>query len=259
MADKLPISVFIIAKDEADRIEKPIRSVIDWVDQVIVVDSGSEDDTVEVAKSLGAETTFHAWEGYGQQKIFAEGLCAHDWILNLDADEEVTPELANIIKKLFEKGEPKHAAFRLRWQMLFPGEEKPKALAPKYGFIRLYNKQHAGFRNSSVHDSVEIHQGTVGEVGGIVLHRCFRGLEHWTRKINYYSTMQAEDYIAKGRKPYALRIILEPFLSFLKSYFLRRYFLYGVDGFVASVQYGYARMLRIAKARELMRCQKAGN
>ncbi len=255
MVTRLPLSVFIIAKDEADRIVRPILSVREWADEVIVVDSGSRDDTMHVAEKLGARVLFHSWEGYGQQKIFGEGECRNSWILNLDADEEVTPELAANIQALFASGDPKESAFRLRWQMLMPHEDRPLALTPKYRFIRLYDKRRAGFRDSTVHDSVVVREGAAGEVKGIVLHRCFRNLSHWTGKINYYSDLQAQDYIAKGRKPQGLRIICEPFLSFLKSYILRRYFIYGMDGFVASAQYGYARMLRLAKARELLKEQ----
>lgn len=252
----IPLSVTIIAKDEADRIGKTIHSVKEWVDEIIVVDSGSTDGTMEAAEKLGAKVMFHAWQGYGQQKIFAESQCRNSWVLNLDADEEVTPELAANIQALFAKEEPAHTAYKLRWQMVMPGEVMPPKLAPKYGFIRLYNKDKAGFRDSTVHDSVVVREGTVGTVDGIVLHRCFRGLDHWTHKINYYSAMQARDFVAKGRKPGAIRLILEPFISFLKSYILRRYFLYGLDGFIASVQYGYARMLRLAKARELIRKER---
>jgi glycosyltransferase involved in cell wall biosynthesis len=251
-----PISVTIIAKDEADRIAKPILSVRDWVAEVIVVDSGSTDDTVKVAESLGARVMFNAWQGYGQQKIFAEQQAQQHWILNLDADEEVTPELAQNIRALFAGNVEAHSAYTLPWKMLFVGEKAPARFAPVYRFIRLYDMRKAGFRDSTVHDSVVVREGSVGKVNGLVLHRCFRDLHHWTHKINFYSTMQADDFIAKGRKPSNFRIITEPLVSFLKSYILRRYFLYGLDGFVASVQYGYARMLRLAKAREKIRLQK---
>ncbi len=91
MTDRLPLSVFIIARDEADRIARPIESVIGWVDEVIVIDSGSTDETVAVAEQLGARVIRNDWPGYGPQKRFGEDQCRNDWLLNLDADEEVTP------------------------------------------------------------------------------------------------------------------------------------------------------------------------
>ena len=90
---KMPISCFIIARDEEQRIGRTIRSVIDWVDEVILIDSGSTDKTVEIANALGARTLFNKWPGYGPQKRFAEEQCSHDWVLNLDADEVVTQAL----------------------------------------------------------------------------------------------------------------------------------------------------------------------
>src|SRR5437764_957280 len=94
----LPISAFIIACNEADRIGRAIASVRGWVDEIIVIDSGSSDDTVKVAQSLGARVLTHAWPGYGLQKRFGEEQCKNRWLLNLDADEEVTPELAQEIQ-----------------------------------------------------------------------------------------------------------------------------------------------------------------
>ncbi len=259
MNKKLPISVFIIAKDEADRITKPIESVRDWVSEVIVIDSGSSDATVEVSRKLGANVVFHQWEGYGQQKIYGESLCQQKWILNLDADEEVTPQLRDNIMVLFEGDkEPEPSAYKMRWKMCFYLEDKPPTLAPGSGFVRFYNKEKAGFRDSAVHDSVVVWEGSLGTLDGLVYHRCFKHLEHWCGKINSYSSMQAVDYVEKGRKVSALRLICEPFFAFFKSYFIRRYFVYGVDGFVASFLYAYARMIRLAKARELYRAKEKG-
>ena len=256
MTIKLPISVFIIAKNEADRIDKPIKSVSEWVDEVIVIDSGSDDDTVKVSEALGARVVFNAWKGYGPQKIFGESLCTHDWLLNLDADEEVTPQLATSIKKIFAEGVPKHQAYTLTRKLLFRFETKPPLLAPGDKPVRLYHKDYAGFKDSTVHDSVLVREGSIGALDGIIVHRCFRGLEHWVNKINFYSTMQAEDFVKKGRRPSRIRIIFEPALSFLKALFLRRYVLYGIDGFIGSFLYAYARLLRLAKARELLKEKK---
>jgi glycosyltransferase involved in cell wall biosynthesis len=102
MTQRLPLSAFIIAKNEADRIPAAIKSVVGWVDEVIVIDSGSEDETVAVAESLGARVVFNEWPGYGLQKRFGEDQCRNDWLLNLDADEEITSALAAEIKAKFD-------------------------------------------------------------------------------------------------------------------------------------------------------------
>jgi glycosyltransferase involved in cell wall biosynthesis len=250
---KLPISVFIIAKNEEERLPKAIASVKDWVDEVIVIDSGSEDKTVEIAKNMGAQTTFNEWQGYGQQKIFGESLCKNDWILNIDADEEVTPDLRNNILSLFKNAQPVYDAYKMRWKMLFFTQKRPPLLAVGSNFIRLYNKQKAGFRESIIHDSVILkdESARVGELKGYVHHRCFLSMDQWAKKVNYITSVQAEDWLTRGRKkPSTLRMIIEPIFAFLKSYFLRRYFLYGIDGYNASIIYAYSKTLRLAKVRE---------
>ena len=99
--DVLPISVFIIAQDEEDRIAYTINSVKGWVREIIVIDSGSKDNTVKLCEDLGAKTFFNEWEGYGKQKIFGEQQCQEDWILNLDADEAISDNLKSEIMTVF--------------------------------------------------------------------------------------------------------------------------------------------------------------
>ena len=105
---KLPLSVFMIAKNEEDRIGRAIKSVIDWVDEVIIVDSGSIDKTVKIAETLGAKTSHKDWQGFGRQKRYGESLCRNDWVLNMDADEVITPSLQTAIKTLFHNGQFAH-------------------------------------------------------------------------------------------------------------------------------------------------------
>ena len=252
----LPLSVFIIAKNEADRIAGPISSVISWADEVIVIDSGSDDDTVAVSKALGARVLFHEWQGYGPQKIYGESLCRNPWILNIDADETVSPELAEEIKQLFDNGsEPPFSAYHIPITIVTRFAKKPARFAPSNDPMRLYNKNFAGFKDSTVHDSVIIKTGNPrsGKLKNIIYHRSFRSYAHALQKINFYTTMQAEDMVKKGRKPSVLRIIFEPILAFSKAYFIRRYFLLGVDGFIEAVIYSFFRALRLAKARERYR------
>ena len=251
MPEHLPISAFIIAKNEADRIPKAILSVRDWVDEVIVIDSGSTDDTVKISEELGAKTVFNAWPGYGPQKRFGETLCRNKWLFNIDADEEATPEAIAEIKALFAKGEPDHKAFAMRTICVFPFEDHPRRLAVTMTHGRLYNKDYAGFKDSTVHDSVVLKDG-----GALKLlknglnHYIFRSHAHTIEKVNFYSSMQAEDLYRKGRKPGALRIVFTPIWAFFKAYFLRGYIAYGLDGVIRSYIYAFSRLIRVAKARE---------
>ncbi|MDA0782859.1 MAG: glycosyltransferase family 2 protein [Rickettsiales bacterium] len=251
---KLPISVFIIAKDEEDRIPRPIKSVIGWVDEVIVIDSGSSDKTMAVSASLGAKTVFNEWKGYGPQKVYGETLCKNQWLLNIDADEEITPELRDEIIELFKAGEPQCKAYHVRIKVLGTFDKNPHRFAPYHNQLRLYHKDFAGFKDSTVHDSVVPKDGIhcpLGQLKNIIHHRTFRSYGHAIAKINRYSTMQAEHMYKKGRKPSSVRIIFEPFIGFFKGYFMKRHFLMGIDGFIESIIYTFGRVLRLIKAREM--------
>ena len=247
---KLPISAFIIAKNEADRITTAIASVRDWVDEVHVIDSGSDDDTVKLSQALGAATHFRAWTGYGPQKVYGETLCRNNWVLNLDADEEISPELREEIINLFENGEPPHSAFRMLRTELYNFHERPHRWAPTSDWVRLYRKDRAGYKDSTVHDTVVVHSGTTGRLRGRMYHRSFRSYRHHVDKVNSYSSAQAEDRFRRGRNPSALTLLLTPPLSFLKCFFLRREFVNGIDGVLISYMYAFQRFIRLAKTRE---------
>lgn len=248
---KLPLSVTIVAKNEADRIDKPILSVRDWADEVIVVDSGSTDDTVKFSESLGARVVYNAWKGFGFQKKFAAGLCKNDWVLNLDADEEVSPELREEILGMFARNDFKHSAYWVRISMVLPFEDKPHKWGNYVDIVRLYDRRKAASKEKDIYDEVLVSEGTTGRLNHVLYHRSFRGHAHEVEKINSYTTHHANDVFAKGRHIPAARILIEPFWAFLKCYFLKRYCIYGVDGFIQGVMYAFARTLRLAKVREL--------
>ncbi len=256
--NRLPLSVFIIACDEADRIPMVIRAVRDWADEVIVVDSGSQDDTVAVSEALGARVVFNEWPGYGPQKVFAEVQCRNRWLLNLDADEEVSPELAAEIRGLFVDGEPASAAYTLPILPLYPFQTRGHPWTAFHHPVRLYRRDRAGFKAERVHDSVVLREGRIGHLKGMVIHRSFRSLAHHIDKVNGYSSAQAEVLVERGRDPGLLALLLIPLLAFLKQYFLRREFVNGVDGIVVSHMYAFQRFIRLAKTRERQRLKRRG-
>lgn len=244
-----PISVFIIARNEADRIPLAIRSVRDWVDEVHVIDSGSDDDTVKVSQTLGARTHFRAWTGYGPQKVYGETLCRNDWLLNIDADEEISPELRGEIEAEFAAG-PRHAAYTVPILPLYNFQERAHPLTAHHHPVRLYRRSCGGFKDSTVHDTVVVREGSTGHLRGMVNHRSFRSLTHHIDKVNSYSSAQAEDRYASGRAPSFAALLLTPPLAFLKSLLLRREILNGIDGVVVSYMYAFQRFIRLAKTRE---------
>jgi glycosyltransferase involved in cell wall biosynthesis len=255
---RLPISVFIIARNEADRLPPVIKSVTDWVDEVLVIDSGSEDDTVAVSEALGARVQFHAWCGYGPQKVYGESLCRNDWLLNIDADEEISPPLRDEILAVFAQG-PRHAGYTVPILPLYNFQERAHPWTVHHHPVRLYQKSCAGFKDSTVHDTVVVRTGTTGHLRAMVNHRSFRSLTHHVDKVNSYSSAQAEDRFAKGREPSFLELLLITPLAFFKSLILRREILNGIDGVVVSAMYAFQRFIRLAKTRERFQLERKKN
>lgn len=241
-----PLSCCIITHNEADRIERCILAVRDLVSEVVVVDSGSSDDTVEKAKALGAKTFFNKWNGYGPQKRHAEDCASHDWILNLDADEIVTPELAEEITNLMRSGEPPLPAYRFRQVTVYPGHEKPRLWADYHNYVRLYDRRKARFRQSMVHDTVDTGDLAVGQLDGIALHFSWRSLNHVRDKLERYTDLQAKE-LKKPRWQVLLRLPLEYPVLFFRYYFLRCNFTGGLTGLRIAHEIARARTRRLLK------------
>jgi len=155
---RLPVSVFLIARDEAARLPRTLAA-LGWADQVVVVDSGSTDATPEIVRAAGAELHHRDWTGYGPQKAFAETLCRHDWMLNVDADEVVTPELAAEIARLFAAGPPPPGAYRVPILNVYPGESRPRWLARDYCVVRFYHRAAGRYRDHPLFDRVVLADG----------------------------------------------------------------------------------------------------
>jgi glycosyltransferase involved in cell wall biosynthesis len=247
----LPISVFIIAKNEADRIAATINSVKNLVSEVIVIDSGSSDETIAVAQANGAKVQYNKWAGYGLQKRFGEDLCKNNWLLNLDADEEISPELALEIQELFAGDYQKNAGYTIDVYHLLSGERKIPARTQMNRVLRLYDKRFARFSDSPVHDSVIVREGNVSSLKAAVFHRSYRNLTHAIDKINSYSTMQAQDLLKRNVLIPTWRLYVEFPASFIKAYFFRAYIFRGTRGFSYAMAYAFSRFLRFAKYHEL--------
>ncbi len=253
------LSVFIIAVNEETRIERAINSVKKMADEIIVIDSGSKDNTVELSQNLGAKVVYNAWPGYTEQKAYGESLCKNDWILNIDADEEISMELQDEIDHIFsEQQQDKYFAYKIKVTIMHRSDLRPRTFAPYNNVVRLYNKKYAGFRgkrSSSTHDSVIFEpnldtKNKIIDLKARAYHRSGTSIEQLVAKANSYSSQQAIEMIRIGRVPSKFRIGSEILLWFFKAFFIRRYFIFGFDGFVDSIIFAFARFIRLAKARE---------
>ncbi|MFC0282648.1 glycosyltransferase family 2 protein [Camelimonas abortus] len=254
----IQISVFVIARDEADRIGPVLDAARRVSDDVIVIDSGSTDGTQEVARARGARVIHHDWPGYGMQKRFGEDQCRHDWVLNLDADEVMPDDLLREIRALFAAGPPPCDAYRIRIAEMFPGEKAPHPLGFSLAPVRLYRRSAGRYSASPVHDRVELKPGTrVGRLKGVIHHFSVRSIGDQIAKLNRYTDMQADDLEARGVKVSAIRLLLEFPANFLKAYVVRRHALRGVYGFMTAMNFAFYRYLRVAKHMERRLAEKA--
>ena len=243
-----PLSIFIIAQNEVDRIGRTIEAARTLSDDIVVIDSGSTDGTQALAESLGARVIHNAWPGYGPQKRFAEDQCRHDWLLNLDADEVLPPDLVAEITALLGGGQPPADAYRIRIAEIFPGEPAPHRFAYALSPVRLYRKSWGRYSPSPVHDRVDLLPGTkVGRLKGTVHHFSVRSLGEQMEKLNAYSDAQADDLDARGETLSAFRLFAEFPANFFKAYIGRRHALRGVYGFMTAMNYAFYRYLRVAK------------
>lgn len=243
-----PLSIFIIAQNESDRIGRTIAAVRGLTDDIVLIDSGSTDGTQAIAADLGARVLHNDWPGYGQQKRFAEEQCRHDWLLNIDADEVLPADLVAEIAALFASGEPACDAYKIRIAEIFPGEAAPHRFAYALAPVRLYRRDKGRYSASPVHDRVDLAEGArVGKLKGTIHHYSVRSLGEQMDKLNAYSDAQADDLDKRGVALSAFRLMAEFPANFVKAYIGRRHALRGVYGFMTAMNYAFYRYLRVAK------------
>lgn len=226
------LSVTIITKNEASNIEACLQSV-QFADQVIVLDSGSTDNTVDIALSMGAEVSVRDdWQGFGIQKNRALALATSDWVLSLDADERVTPELQTEIQAVLKNSSfDVYAVPRLS---SYCGQYmRHSGWHPDY-VTRLFRRHSVQFSEDLVHEKI-ISRSKVGRLNASLLHESFRNFEVVLDKVNRYSTAGAEILLSKGRRSSLGGAIGHGFWAFIRTYFLRLGFLDGKMGLVLAI------------------------
>ncbi|MCZ8256397.1 MAG: glycosyltransferase family 2 protein [Polaromonas sp.] len=226
------LSVTVITHNEAHNIEACLRSV-SFADQVVVLDSGSTDETVNIARSLGAEVSVSPdWPGFGIQKNRALALATSDWVLSIDADERVTPELqVEILACIKAPGSGVYSFPRLS---SYCGQYMRHSGWYPDRVTRLFRRTAARFSDDLVHEKV-VSQGPVGQLHSHLLHESFRNFEAVLDKANRYSTAGAQSLLSKGRTGSVGKAIGHGLWAFIRTYFLRLGFLDGRMGLVLAI------------------------
>ncbi|MFL5814541.1 MAG: glycosyltransferase family 2 protein [Bdellovibrionia bacterium] len=242
-----PITVTIITLNERDNITRAIESV-KWADEIIVVDSGSTDGTVEIAQKLGARVVHNPWPGYGKQKNFAQSLATHDWILNVDGDEMVPEDLKQQIQKALAEvaaGKSPYKGFRFPRKNFYLGRWIAHGgWYPNY-LVRLAHKKHASWSEPHVHEALVV-QGEVGTLDQPLHNYSFPSIQDQVLTNLRFSKLGCEDLRRKGKEASVLKLLLKPIGKFIETYFLKRGFLDGLPGFIISVNAAHSMFLKYA-------------
>jgi glycosyltransferase involved in cell wall biosynthesis len=241
------LSVTVITRNEEARLCTCLESVR-WADEIVVVDAESEDGTVGVAREFTDHVVVQPWEGFGRQKNFAIERATGDWILSLDADEEVSAELRADIGRVLD-GDRTAAAYAVRRRNIFWGKwVRHGRLYPDWQ-VRLFRRGQGRFVERDVHESVDV-TGAVGRLSGALVHRSYRDAADFIERANRYTSLAAAEWVRQGHRAGLRDLVLRPFGRFFSMYVLHRGFLDGWRGFLLAALYAYYVLIRSVKIWE---------
>ncbi len=240
------ISCVIITFNEEENIRRALNSV-KWCDEIVVVDSGSTDRTVEICEENNCRIYKKEFNGYGEQKKYAVSLAKNDWILSVDADEVVSDELCDEIKNIFNDDEIKIDGFFIPRSLIFLGKHFKHGRESKEYYLRLFNKNYGNFSSDKVHEKV-ILKGDTQKLNGTLLHYSYTNIEQYFNKFNSYTTKAAQVLFDEGNKGRnVVSIVLSFPVYFFKNYFIYRNFLNGMQGFLWALFSSWYPLVKYAK------------
>lgn len=248
MESSQKISAVIIAENEEELIGAALDSV-SWADEIVVVDGGSSDGTIQLCKDRGARVLEHAFTSFVEQKNFAVRQATHDWLLSLDADERVTDQLAQEIQALNRSGFVA-AGYRIPRISYYLGRFiRSTAWYPDHQ-LRLFDRRRAQWEGRWVHESVRV-DGAVGTLKGEILHHSYENISDHVERLNYYATLAAKQMWESGRRGGLVPALVFPPFVFLKNFVLKRGFMDGMVGLFISIMNSFYVFLKFMKLKEL--------
>ena len=250
------VTACIITYNEEDNIRDCLES-LKWVDEIVVVDSFSRDRTVEIAGKYTDRILQREWPGHIAQKNFAINQASHDWVLSLDADERLTPELSEAIRRALENDSDRVDGFYLARKLNYLGKWiRFGGWSPEYK-IRLFRRGKGRWGGVDPHDKV-ILDGKAKKLKGDLLHFTYRDLSHQIRVMDHYTGVAARELKKKGKRFRRVDIVFRTFLRFFVTYILKLGFLDGIEGFIMSFNSAYAAFMKYARLWEIERKKRSG-
>ena len=241
--EKPRLTVAIIACNEEDRIPSVLDAVSSLASEIVVVDSGSTDRTVELCRQRGVKVFHHEWEGFTRQKNLLLQYCTGDWILYLDADEVITEELRLEISESISQSNL--SGFYINRKTFYLGRTLNHAWQPNYRLRLVRKDSHPLWIGGMVHERLTI-EGKTGHLQQALIHYSYRNIsDHMMRTVKY-AELSAADYASRGKRSSILKLIYKPFFAFLRAFFLKKGLLDGFPGFIASCSSSFYVFLEYA-------------
>ncbi|MCX5854846.1 MAG: glycosyltransferase family 2 protein [Deltaproteobacteria bacterium] len=250
METKIPLSVAIIVQDKAQNLPDCLKSVA-FAEQIVVVDSGSTDDTVRIASDFGCDVFVESWRGgFGAQKQFAVDQCRYPWILVLDADERIPPETASKIKQIISNTDITAAGFSFPRKNFFQGRWIKHAGWWPDRIVRIFRKDMGRMTTATVHEAIEIN-GPIEALDVPIEHFTESRIRSILLKIDQYSTLGAEEAFKEGKTASIWSAAIRAKLTFFQNYFLRLGCLDGSQGFTLAITDAINKFFKYAKLAEM--------
>ena len=251
---KHQISAVIITYNCGDILKKTLQA-IEWCDEILIIDSGSTDQTLDICRQFQCNIYSHPFEGYGKQKKYAVQLAKNDWILSIDGDEVVSPLLKDEIEELFSNENVNEQGFFLPITLVFLGKIFGYGNENKTLHLRLFNRKFGNFNESAVHEGIVL-EGSTKALKQEILHYSYLNVHHYFEKFNKYTSYFVIDASQKGKRANVFKIIIRLPIDFMKYYLLKKNFLNGYAGFVWSVFSAYYTFVKYVKLIEYQKEKK---